>query len=139
AIARYRRIVEMDPTSAIALNNLAFALAVRRNAPAEGRTFARRAAAVAPNSGTVLDTLGWIEHLVGNDAVAANLFGQAVKLEPERGELRLHAAVVFMAIGQGDRSEVELMQAVRLDPSLEQRGETRALRARIAAGAPAAR
>ena len=139
AIARYRRIVAMDPANVVALNNLAFALAVRRNVPAEARTFARQAAAIAPNSGTVLDTLGWIEHLLGNDAVAANLLGEAVKLEPVRGELRLHAAVVFMATGQRDRSEVELKEAVRLDPSLEKRDEIRALRARIAAGVPAAR
>jgi uncharacterized protein (TIGR03790 family) len=139
AITRYRRIVEMDPGNVVALNNLAFALAVRRNAPGEAETFARRAASVARNSGVVLDTLGWIEHLLGNDAVAANLFSQAIKLEPERGELRLHAAVVFMAIGQRDRSEIELKEAVRLAPPLEQSAEVQGLRARIAADAPTAR
>jgi uncharacterized protein (TIGR03790 family) len=139
AIERYRHIVEMDPANVVALNNLAFTLAVRRNAPAEARTFARRAAAIAPGSGTVLDTLGWIEHLLGNDAVATNLLAEAVKLQPEQGELRLHAAVVLMAIGQRDRSEAELKEALRLDPALEETDQVRAVRARIAAGTPMAR
>src|SRR5262249_36181054 len=131
AITRYRHIVEMDPANVVALNNLAFALAVRRNAPTEARTFAKRAAAIAPTSGIVLDTLGWIEHLLGNDAVAANPLVEAIKLEPERGELRMHAAVVLMATGLRERSEAELKEALRLDPSLGQRDEVRSLRAPI--------
>jgi uncharacterized protein (TIGR03790 family) len=139
AIGRYRRIVDIDPANVVALNNLAFALAVRRNVPAEGRTFATRAAAVAPSSGIVLDTLGWIEHLLGNDIAAANLFDDAIKLEPQRGELRLHAAVVFLAVGLRDRSEVELKEALRLAPSLEQADEVQTLRARIGSVKPATR
>ena len=42
AIARYQRILELQPSNVIALNNLAYALAVYRNAPAEG-TAAREA------------------------------------------------------------------------------------------------
>ena len=92
AIARYRRILELQPTNVVALNNLAFALAVRRNAPAEALPSARRAASLAPRSGIVLDTVGWVEHLLGNHDVAATLFDQAVQLESDHAEIRLHAA-----------------------------------------------
>ena len=136
AIARYRRILEVQPANVVALNNLAFALAVRHNAPAEALSLARRAVALAPRSGTVLDTLGWVEHLLGNHDVAASLFGQAVRLEPGQAEIRLHAAIVYMASGKSDRAEMELKEALRLDPALEGRDEVRQLRERIAALKP---
>src|SRR4029078_5916000 len=67
AIGRFRRIIEIQPTNVLALNNLAYALAVRSNLPAERLPLAKQAAALAPQNGDVLDTWAWIEHLVGND------------------------------------------------------------------------
>ena len=136
AIARYRRILDVQPANVVALNNLAFALAVRHNAAAEALPLARRAVGLAPRSGTVLDTLGWVEHLLGNHDVAANLLGQAVRLEPGQAEIRLHAAIVYMASGKSDRAEMELKEALRLDPALEGRDEVRQLRQGLAAVKP---
>jgi Flp pilus assembly protein TadD len=118
------------------LNNLAFALAVRHNEPAEALPLARRAVGLAPRSGTVLDTLGWIEHLIGSDLAAAALFERAIQLEPGQAEIRLHAAIVYLANGKVDRAEVELREALRLDPALEGRDEVRQLRERIAGPTP---
>jgi Tfp pilus assembly protein PilF len=136
AIARYRRILEVQPANVIALNNLAFALAVRHNAAAEALSLARRAVGLAPRSGTVLDTLAWVEHLLGNNDVAASLFGQAIQFEPSQAEIRLHAAIAYLANGKSDRAEAELKEALRLDSALEGRDEVRQLEERIAAFKP---
>ena len=136
AIARYRRILELEPANVAVLNNLAFALAVRREAPAEALPFARRAASLAPKSGAILDTLGWVEHLLGNHAEAATLMGQAVQLQPGQVEIRLHAAIIYAAIEKVDRAEAELKEAIRIDPAIEGREEARQLRERIAALKP---
>ena len=133
ALARYRRILDLQPTNVVALNNLAYALAVRHNAAGEAQSLARRAMSLAPRSGIILDTLAWVEHLLGNDSVGAGLFEQAVRLEPGQAEIRLHAAIVYAAAGQPDRARVELKEAVRLDPAVEGRDEVRQLRERIAA------
>ena len=133
AIGRYQRIVELQPSNVIALNNLAYALAVHRNAPAEGLPLAKRAAALAPRSATVLDTWAWIEHLLGNHAVAAKLLSDAIKLDPAIAELRLHAAAVAAAQGDRPKAESELKEALRLDSSLDEREQTRQLRERIGA------
>jgi uncharacterized protein (TIGR03790 family) len=138
ALPRYRRVIELQPTNVVALNNLAYALAVRYNAAGEAQSLARRAASFAPRSGSVLDTLAWVEHLLGNDSVAAAMFEQAARLEPGQAELRLHAAVVYAAIGKNDRAETELKEALRLDPALESRGELQHVRERIAARKPSA-
>jgi uncharacterized protein (TIGR03790 family) len=133
AIARYQRIVEIQPSNVIALNNLAYALAVRSNAPAEALALARRAVTLAPRNAYVIDTLAWIEHLLGNHAVAAKLLAGAITLDPEVSDIRLHAATVAAALGDRANAESELKEAIRLDPSIEQRAETKQLRERIAA------
>ena len=99
AMARYQRVLEIQPANVVALNNLAYALAVRRNAPAEGLTFAKRAATLAPQSASVLDTWGWIEHLLGNDAEATKILAAAIKRDPQAAELREGEA----ALRQGNR------------------------------------
>ena len=133
AIDRYRRIIELQPANMVAVNNLAYALAVHKSAPAEALPLAKRAAALAPRVGSVLDTWAWVEHLLGNHAAAAKLLSDAIKLDPAVGEVRLHAAAVAAALGDRPKAQSELTEALRLDPSLGQRDETRRLRERIAA------
>ena len=132
AIARYRRVLELQPNHLVALNNLAYALAVRRNMPAEALPLAQRAAQLAPGDPGIVDTFAWVQHLVGNNEHAAKLYEPIVRLAPASGELRLHAAVVFAAIGNFGRAAAELKEALRLDASLDQRTETRELRKRLA-------
>lgn len=137
AIARYRAVLEVQPDSVEALNNLAYALAVHRKNPKEALPLARRAVAGAPQSPVILDTLAWVEHLLGNDADAVKLLALAVRGAPNHPEIRLHSAIVNAAAGARAVAETELQAALKLDPSLEQREEVRQLRAQLAA--PAAR
>jgi len=104
---------------------------VHRNALADGLALAKRAATLAPRNPNVLDTWAWIEHLLGNDAGAAKILADAVKLGPDVGEIRFHAATVAAALGDRARAESELKEALRLDPSIEKRDETKRLRERI--------
>jgi len=132
AAERYQRVLDVQPNNAIALNNLAYALAVRLKSPAEALPLAKRAAAGAPNDGTVLDTLAWIEHLLGDDATAAKQIAQAVARAPGNSEVRLHAAIIYAARGARAVSEIELKEALRLNPSLETRDEVRQVRSALA-------
>jgi uncharacterized protein (TIGR03790 family) len=129
AIRRYEQVLAMQPAQAIALNNLAYALATHRKAPAEALPLARRAAALAPGSAAVLDTLAWIEYLAGNSAVATTLFAKAIQLGPEIAEIRLHAAEAFAANGMPDRAQSELAETLRLKPALAE--EVRQVRSRM--------
>ena len=131
AVGRYRLVVEAQPNHTIALNNLAYGLAVRLKLPAEALPYAQRAAKLSPLSGGVLDTLAWVHHLLGNNEVAAKLFVEAVRLEPRQAEIRLHAALVFMAINDALRAGRELDEAVRLDRDLEKRDDVQRLRLQL--------
>ena len=131
AIVHYRRILELQPRNIVALNNLAYALAVYKGNPEEALPLAERAATLAPGLANVLDTFAWVEHLLGRHASAAARLAQAIRLDPAHAEIRLHAAVVLEATGNRARAEVELKEALRLDPSLEDRDLVRELRAKL--------
>jgi uncharacterized protein (TIGR03790 family) len=132
ALEAYRRVLEVDPNNTIALNNLAYSLAVHQKKPAEGLPFARRAVASAPTSPTVLDTLAWIQHLMGDDLGASKLLSELVKTNPLLSpEIRLHAAVVFAAIGQRSAAQTQLALALKLNPSLKGSEEAKQVQSRL--------
>jgi Flp pilus assembly protein TadD len=131
AIARYRRTLDLQPDHVVALNNLAYTLAIRRNAPAEALPFAQRAAQAAPKSGEILDTLGWTYHLLGSNELALKVLAEAVRLRPASTEIRLHAAVAYEAAGDRERAGAEVKEVIRLDPQLEQRDDVRQLQERL--------
>lgn len=132
AVARYRRVLELQPQNAAALNNLAYRIAVDQKVPAEALPLARRAAALAPQDPRVLDTLGWIHHMLGNSAEAVRLLTDAVRRAPGSAEVRLHAALALAAVGSYATAENHLNEAVRLSPEMESRQDVRDLRARLA-------
>ena len=128
AVAGYQDVLSLQPASVVALNNLAYGLAVHLGKPAEALPYAKRAATLAPTVGTIVDTLAWTEHLLGNHEVAAKLLDDAIRFDPKQPEIRLHAAVVYAALKLWDRSEVQLKEALRLNPALETREEVQQLR-----------
>ena len=130
AIARYRAILDMSPDDPLALNNLAFALAVRKGSPSDALPFAQRARALAPRSGAIADTLGWIQHLLGNDDEALPLLVDAVTLGPHEAEIHLHLAVVHAARGDREAALASLARALELDKNLADSAAARALQAR---------
>jgi uncharacterized protein (TIGR03790 family) len=128
AVRVYHDLLEIQPENVIALNNAAFALAVHLGKPAEALQLAKRAAALAPNAGTVIDTLAWTEHLLGDNESAARRLAEAIRLEPRHGELHLHAAIVYAALGNREQSDAHLQQALKLQPDLQSRPEVEKLR-----------
>ena len=129
AIAVYRKLLTATPDSAVALNNLAFALAVHKGQVAEALPLARRARELAPQSGAIADTLGWLEHLSGDDSSAAATLSDAARLAPDVGEIHLHLAQLYAAGGNREGARRELAAALALDPSLEARPEVHSLEA----------
>jgi len=61
----YRALLEIDPRHAMAMNNLAYALAVRAESLEEAERLAERADAIEPDNMHIIDTLGWIRYKLG--------------------------------------------------------------------------
>jgi uncharacterized protein (TIGR03790 family) len=125
AEAAYRRLLALDGNDAVALNNLAYSLAVRGHQPQEALPLATRAASLAPANASMSDTLGWIHHLLGNDQEALRLIEPASRVLTENAETQLHAAVIYAALGRLDDAAKALRTAGQLDPSLKMRVEFR--------------
>jgi len=132
AIERYRRLQQLVPDNLIVLNNLAYALAVRKNNVQEALPLAEKANELAkgklPN---VSDTLGWIYHLAGQDDKAVKLLEEAVRSGTNNADVHLHFAVVSAATGNKLAAEVALTRALEIDPKLEQSEEVKQLRAKM--------
>jgi tetratricopeptide (TPR) repeat protein len=131
AIDRYRKVLAINPNEAIALNNLAYALAVRKGQAAEALGYAERAHTVTRGNPTVADTQAWVQHLLGRDREAAQLLAGAVRALPANAEVRLHAAVVYAAVGMLEPAAKELQEALGLDASLARSEEVVRLQGRL--------
>ena len=91
AIDRYRRILANSPRDTVALNNLAFSLAVHKNQTGDALPFAEKANLVGTGNPLIVDTLGWVHHLLGNRTEALRYLTRAVKGAPADPDVRQSA------------------------------------------------
>ncbi len=132
AIDAYRRGLERAPDHTVALNNLAYLLALHKpDQRAEALEMAKRAYAGTNGNPVMADTLAWIYHLLGNDASAEPLIESAVKGAPKNADVQLHAAFVFAAVGKMQPAAEALTAALALDKTLATREDVRGLRSRL--------
>ena len=138
AIERYRRVVDIQPRHAAALNNLALLLASHKQAYDEALAVARRAVAVEPQNPLMLDTLAWIEHLTGDNANAATHIAAAVRGPVTSADIQLHAAAIYAKTGSRQQAEEHYQTAVKLNPAVENTEVAKQVRADLAklAGQP---
>jgi len=155
-IAQYRMIVFYSPNDPVALNNLAYGLAVYQNSLQEALQFAERAISVAKRPPAAfggvhelasqyivgkydpettlpscLDTLAWVQHLLGHDFEAANTIRQARSAGGYEPAILWHAAVIYAAINDVARASQELSAALKADPNLANRDEIQRLRQQL--------
>jgi len=134
AVAQYRAILGYAPNEPIALNNLAYSLATRLNKPEEALPFAQRAVAVL-KAPPFYDTLGWIQHLLKQDAEAAATIRIARSTNSLDPDLLWHAAVIFAAVNDLPRATAELTLALKAKPELAERDDVKKLRQQLSPAA----
>jgi Tfp pilus assembly protein PilF len=108
AAERYRAVLAVSPDNALALNNLAYSLAVHKGQAGEAIGFAERAMTLTGGKSLeIADTLAWVQHLLGRDREAAEILQRIVKLAPARSP---HAAAVFAAVESREEAATELRE-----------------------------
>ncbi len=123
-------------------NDLAYLLAV--HAPdrvEEAHGIAKRAyELVEQNSGNTLgaaalqDTVGWIEHMKKNDAVALHHLSRSIPQLNERPEVHYHIAVVYEKLGNKDWARYHLEQAAAGDKRLAEVKEAATMLTKLGTG-----
>ena len=127
AIERYRAVLAAEPDHVVALNNLAYALADKKNQAKEALPLAERAYRLSGQAPAVADTLGWVHFKLGDTAHALPLLERAAKGAPANVDILVHAATAHAAVGNSVQARRYLDAAVKADPKAADRSDVKAL------------
>lgn len=125
AIAQYEGLLRDSPDNPILLNNLA--VLYQRTGDGRALATAQRALELAPQSATVLDTVGWILVSQNQAVKGLELIRQALDKVPESDSIRYHYAVALAQTGQRDQARRELTRLVEGKRDFPELPEARAL------------
>ncbi len=115
-MATYRAILRIDQSNTIALNNLAYRLALQN--PDEGLRLAQQAERVAPDNPYVQDTLAFSYYRKGLYSSAVNCLKASVAREPTP-KRQYHLGMSYLKSGDRALGQRTLAAALRQDPGLE--------------------
>jgi tetratricopeptide (TPR) repeat protein len=104
AEARLRRIVELKPDDAQALNALGYTLVDRTPRAAEGFVLIEKAHKLSPDDPFILDSMGWALFRLGRYAEAETYLRRAMKERPD-AEIAAHLGEVLWAKGERERAQ----------------------------------
>lgn len=102
AIAQYEWLATQRPDNALVLNNLAFLYDWKHDSRA--MPTAEKAIRLAPTSGTVADTLGWIMVNRGDSAGALKYLSRASGSQPGDAAIQYHYAFALSKTGNAARA-----------------------------------
>ena len=104
-----RRVVELKPDDAQALNGLGYTLVDRTTRTAEGFALIEKAHKLSPDDPFILDSMGWALFRLGRYDEAETYLRRAMKVRPD-AEIAAHLGEVLWAKGERERAQ-EVWQA----------------------------
>jgi tetratricopeptide (TPR) repeat protein len=94
-----RRIIELDPEHADALNALGYTLADRTDRYEEAKWYIEKAYALKPDEPAILDSMGWVYYRLGQYEIALDYLTRALGFMSD-GEIAAHLGEVLWAMGR---------------------------------------
>lgn len=110
--ADLRRLLEIQPNDAAALNALGYTLADRTERYEEALALIRRALELAPGEPAIVDSMGWVQFRLGNHEAAVKHLRRALALGFD-AEIAAHLGEVLWTMGK--RSEAMSVWEEALD------------------------
>jgi Flp pilus assembly protein TadD len=77
----------------------------------------RRAVELEPQSGYIVDSLGWAHYRMGRYELAARFLERAVELSPGEALLNDHLGDAYWQIGRKIEARFQWQRVLKLDPS----------------------
>lgn len=115
AEARLRKVVELKPDDAQALNGLGYTLVDRTPRVAEGFALIERAHKLAPDDPFILDSMGWALFKLGRYDEAETYLRRALKERPD-AEIAAHLGEVLWAAGQREKAQEIWQSQLKVTP-----------------------
>lgn len=119
AFEYYRQAIQYDPTNTLALNNLAYNMAVEGKDLNEALGYIERVMAVEKDNPVSLDTYAWVLFRRKEYAKAREIIDRAIEATPEDEvdpELMEHAGDIYFMDGEPDKALEYWQRALELDP-----------------------
>ncbi len=130
-----RRALEIAPEEPTTLNYLGYSWAERGENLEDAFKLSEKAVALVPNSGAIVDSLGWAHYQLGRYDEALGHLEKAASLEPADPTITDHLGDVYARLGRDVEAEFQWRRALELKPSAAVRA---AIEKKLAAGlAPA--
>lgn len=119
AAKQYEQVLEANPDSVLALNNLAWIYYDSQNERA--LDLAKRAYEQAPDRGEIADTYGWLLVEAGQLEQGLALLEKAVTQVPDNLDIRYHWAASLARSGDSTEAHRELKQLLQNDAAFRER------------------
>ncbi len=121
----YRKALKIKKDFAPAANNLAWNLAERHGNIDEALGLAQTAKEHMPESGPVMDTLGWIYYLKGSYLNAISEFQDSLERDPDNPVINYHLGLAFYKNHEPDKAAVFLQKALDIAKDFKGADEAR--------------
>ena len=113
--SRLKRVIELKPGNAQALNALGYTLVDRTQRTAEGLQLIEKAHALAPEDPFILDSMGWAHFRMGNFVESEKFLRRALAERPDP-EIAAHLGEVLWAKGERSRAQEVWQSQLRETP-----------------------
>ena len=123
AEADFRTALKLNPEHPQVLNYLGYSLVERSEKLDEALSMIERAAAARPDSGYIIDSLGWVLYRMGRYEEAVGHMETAAALMPVDPVVNDHLGDAYWAVGRHLEAEFQWHRALSFDP--EEKDATR--------------
>jgi len=121
AEADFKRVLELSPDDVDTLNYLGYTWVDRGENLPEAFEMIRKAVAAEPESGAIVDSLGWAHYKLGQYQEAKNKLEDAVALSPSSATIIDHLGDVYWKLGRQREAGFQWKRALEFDPTDEEK------------------
>lgn len=131
--------LKINPNEPELLNFLGYSWIDRNEHLAEAMGMVQKAVAARPQSGAMLDSLGWAYYRLGDYKAAVDKLEGAVELEPGDPDVNGHLGDAYWRVGRKTEAQFQWQRVLSLEPDDKQKAESEAKlkNGLTATGAPA--
>lgn len=115
--ADFRKALDLSPEQPSVLNYLGYSMVERKVNLDEALGMIERAVAISPNSGYIIDSLGWVLYRMGRYEEAVSHMERAAEIEAVDPIVNDHLGDVLWAVGRHLEAKFQWRRALSFDPA----------------------
>lgn len=117
AMEAYKKALQLDPSQAVAANNLAYLMVESNDNLDVALSYAQTARQAMPQSPSTADTLAWVYYHKGTYSLAKDLLTDAVKQDPNDASMHYHLGMTLSKLGDKAGATAEFKKVETLAPN----------------------